>query len=174
MTTGDSAGPKKIYWDACVFLSLIEADADRIDMIESVLDEMEKGKVQIFTSMISIAEVAFAKQEKDGKKLSKVVEQKIDGLWKNGSPFLLVDVYRTVVNDARSLVREALQQSLPLKPPDAIHFATAKRLGASQFHTYDEFRNKTAELSQLLAVPIGPPDVSGKFIWPSVKKKSKS
>ena len=170
MTKSDVTGPKVLYWDACVFLSLIEADESRIGVIESVLDELDKGKVQIYTSVISIAEVAFAKQEKDGRKLSKVIEQKIDALWETGSPFQLVDVYRSVVDDARTLVRQALQQSLPLKPPDAIHFATAKRLKVAHFQTYDGFKNKGAELSKLLTVPIGPPTVSGKFIWPAGKK----
>jgi predicted nucleic acid-binding protein len=56
------------YWDACVFLAAIDGDAERVPVIETVLDECEAGKVDIVTSHLSITEVCFSKEEKTNGK----------------------------------------------------------------------------------------------------------
>lgn len=173
----NSPNPTKVYWDSCVFLSLIEGTPGRLPHIESVLDEAEKGRITICTSVFSIAEVAFAKSEKDGKALDPSIEKKINGLWSTDSPFELSEVYRTLTVHAQTLVRTAMVQGIRLTPPDAIHFATALRIGASEFQTYDEFKGKSKELEKLTGIKIIEPSVSGKIVWPATgaepKKRAK-
>lgn len=127
----------RYYWDSCVFLSYIEGTPDRVDDIEAVLLEAEEGKIEIYTSTVSVAEVAFAKQEKDGRALDAATEARIESLWMAPSPVILVEFHRLIANDARRLVRASMVQKLKLKPMDAIHMATAERMQALALHTYD-------------------------------------
>ncbi len=158
--------PVRLYWDACVFLSLIEGTPERMPHIQSVLEEMDKGACEICTSVLTIAEVSFAKSEKDGKLLSPAIQKTIDKLWSLESPFRLVEVHRTIALEAQQFVRAAMSQGLPLKPPDAIHLATAVRLGASEFQTYDTFRGKSSAVAVLCGLRIIEPRVLGKIVWP--------
>ncbi|HEY8792084.1 MAG TPA: hypothetical protein VIL96_04310 [Gaiellaceae bacterium] len=41
----------RIYWDACVFLSLLNGDPERIDVIKQLMDEAEKGQHELVTRM---------------------------------------------------------------------------------------------------------------------------
>jgi predicted nucleic acid-binding protein len=145
----------RYYWDSCVFLSYIEGTPDRVHDIETLLNEAANGTIEIYTSMISIAEVAFAKQEKDGRTLDSATEAAIEALWVSPSPIKLVEYYRLIANQARRLVRESMEQSLGLKPFDAIHLATAQRLQVDAVHTYDGPMQRNAVL---VGIPVVPPE----------------
>ncbi len=67
----EKENPKRYYWDACVFLSEINANPDRVPIIEAILDDGDQGKAEIYTSILSIAEVAYAEAEKDSKVLDE-------------------------------------------------------------------------------------------------------
>lgn len=164
---------KLVYWDSCVFLSMIEGDAERMDGIHSVLDEMKQGRIKIYTSVLSIAEVTFVKTEREKNALDKAVEERIAALWQPGSPFVLVDVFREIVIDSQKLVRDSLKHGMTIKPPDAIHFATARRVGCSDFHTFDHFKDNEAALSKLFKVKIGYPSLPGRLPF-GAKPKAKS
>ena len=165
---------KNIYWDACVFLDLIEGDEERRHGIEAVLDEASKGRFLIHTSVLTIAEVMYAKSEKDNAVLNRDIECKIRALWQPGSPFALVDVFRGIVEDAQELSRESMANKVSVKPADAIHLATARRLGCFAFHTFDDkFIKHSDKLCKILKMKmkISIPSVSGTFPFgkPSLK-----
>jgi predicted nucleic acid-binding protein len=124
------------YWDACVPLSYINGVPDRLQHIDAF---MHKSGVdfQLITSVLSITEVAFATCEKDAKTLDPEVEAKISKLWQAGSPIKIVEFYELIAVKAQQLMRAALAHGWSLKPPDAIHLATADQLGVKEFHTYD-------------------------------------
>ena len=63
---------KKVYWDSCVPLSYINGTADRIPHIEGLLQQSGKD-LQIITSVFTVTEVAFAKEEQDEKVLDAAV-----------------------------------------------------------------------------------------------------
>lgn len=125
------------YWDACVFLSAINRNEDRVSIIEAVLEDCELGHVEIYTSMLSIVEVAVAETEKTSNMLSNEVEENIEALWLPPSPIKLVEIHEFVLRDAKSLMRAGIEKGFSLRPADAIHLATAQRLEISEIHTYD-------------------------------------
>jgi predicted nucleic acid-binding protein len=163
--TEPGAKPKRVYWDACVFLSLIEGHKDRLPTLQAILGDMDKGNVEIFTSALSITEVAFAKSEKDGKALDKSIAKKIDKLWMPQSPFRIVDVYRSITKEAKDLVRSAMAAGIPIKPADAIHLTTAKRIQAD-FQSYDDFKGRSADVARLCGLNVGLPTARGLLVFP--------
>jgi predicted nucleic acid-binding protein len=65
-----------------------------------------------------------------------------------------VEFYPLVAHEARALIRQALPKGWSIKPADAIHLATARRVGATAFHTCDEGLTK---FKKLVGFPIEPP-----------------
>jgi predicted nucleic acid-binding protein len=131
------------YFDACVFLSLINEESGRCDTVEAILDDAEHQRCEVHTSQMSVAEVSFGEQEKKGKVLSAAVEKNINSLWHPGSPVRLVDLHQMISEEAKSIIRKAMKDGWTLgetwsvKPSDAVHIATAKIVKAQYFFTYD-------------------------------------
>jgi len=150
-----TSSEKSLYWDACVFLSAINANADRLPVIESILDDCDDGNVSIYTSYLSVTEVAFAESEKKDSLLDDAVEEKINKLWQPPSPINLIEVDPFIIWDAKALIRQAIKKGWGLKPADAIHLATAQRLKVDSFHTYDV--SKLAKFSEMTGYEISHP-----------------
>lgn len=130
--------PRRIYWDSCIFIHYIEGRPEWMPVLDSLLEEAsETNDLLIYTSTLSLTEVAFAKTEKDGQALDRRVEAAIDALWNDRSAVQLVEFSEVLARDARALVRRAVSSGRRLKPMDAIHLATAQRRQVSEFHTTD-------------------------------------
>lgn len=131
--------PPRIYWDANVLLSYLNAVPERLVIIEELLRKARAKEIGLLTSSLSLVEVAFVQAEKDAGQLDPQVEQNIDTLWAPGSPVATVEFYDLIAQDARSLIRRGIAQGWgSLKPIDAIHVATAHHMKASEMHTYCE------------------------------------
>ena len=129
---------RRIYWDACVFLSWVNGQADRVDVIKQLLDEADKGAFELVTSTVSQVEVAFGKDEQDSSSPDPNVLAAIEAFWVEGAPVKLIEFHRLISLDARDLVRIArLERDERLTPLDAVHLASAQRIGAEELHTYD-------------------------------------
>jgi len=89
------------------------------------------------TSVLSIAEVAFAANDSTGV-VSPEDEEAIDQLWVPASPITLVDVSETVTRTARSLIRQARGGGGGVRSADALHLASAQLHGCSRFFTYEK------------------------------------
>ena len=137
---------KRFYWDANVFLSAINANADRLPVIEAILDDCDSGDSEVFTSMLSITEVAFSEAEQESRLLDDQTEDKIDKIWLPPSPVKLIEIHGFVLWDAKDLMRTSIRKGWSLKPADAIHLATAKRVKVDEIHTYDSSLDKYVEI----------------------------
>lgn len=142
------------YWDSCVLLAFINDEEDRSDAVETMLEEAGGGRYEILTSAFTPAEVAFSEEEKEHG-LDDDVAAAIDQLWTVESPVTVVEFYPQIAHTARDLIREGRRHGLSLKPPDAIHLATAMRVDADEFHTYDE---KLVAYSDLAGLKIVEPE----------------
>jgi predicted nucleic acid-binding protein len=158
----EKENPRRYYWDAGVFLSGINANADRVPVIEAILDDCDQGKAEIYTSILSIAEVAYAETEKTSKVLDEETRKKIENLWLPPSPIKMVEIGEPILWDAQDLIRTALKDGKSLKPADAIHLATAKRLTLDVVQTYD---GKWNGYAFLIGHPISEPVIPGRFIF---------
>jgi predicted nucleic acid-binding protein len=146
--------PPRIYWDACVLLSYVDDDADRVTEIDELLRRARAGHIEIVTSIVSQVEVAFSRNEKEDQTLDDEVESRINELWTPNSPIKPVEFHEVIAGTARSLMREGVQHGWRLKSHDAIHLGTAKLMGATDFHTYETGLQKYAEL---VGCPVRPP-----------------
>lgn len=124
---------KRVYWDSCAFLGLINQEPGKLNDCAAVWKEAETGDVLIYTSFFTFAEVFKVKCEDGKKPLSedgdKQIEQLLRQRW-----------IRPVVVDERIGVasrRLMRHHSECKKPSDAIHLATALALNVDEMHTYD-------------------------------------
>lgn len=130
--------PRRVYWDACVFLHYIEGTQEWMPILDALLEEASESKgLVIVTSSVSITEVAFAQAERSGKSLDPKIEAAIDALWNDRSAVTLVEVNEIIAREARRLLRRAVESGRHLKPMDAIHLATAVNRRVDDFHTTD-------------------------------------
>jgi predicted nucleic acid-binding protein len=144
-----------IYWDADVFMSYIEDHPDRAALIELLLADARAGQIELVTSVITIAEVAYAASERIAGDLSPEMLQKIDGLWAPGAPARVVEVYPLIASRARNLIRDGIPRGWSgLRAHDAIHLATAQQLHADEIHTYDD---KWSRYADVVGIPITEP-----------------
>ncbi len=148
--------PPRAYLDACVLISYIEDDKTRLRQIDELLRRGGAGELELITSVLSQAEVAFTNDEREHAQLDADVEDRINGLWLPGSPVHLVEFTPAIGLGARDLLRQAVVRKwTKTRAYDAVHLATAQRLGCVDFFTYSKDMPRFAPL---VGMSIGPPD----------------
>jgi predicted nucleic acid-binding protein len=128
------ANPRRVYWDSCVWISFLNADADRVDNCAEAIRQARASEAEIWTSSLTVVEVMKAKCE--GEFLA--LEKEKDTAFENyiGQPFVVeVQVSHDIAIMARRLMR---QHPVLKKPNDALHLATAVLYNCDEFHTYDK------------------------------------
>ncbi|MGQ0744575.1 MAG: type II toxin-antitoxin system VapC family toxin [Acidimicrobiales bacterium] len=146
------ADVRRIYFDANVFLAYIGNEPGRAGTVQTLLDEARRGQIEILTSTLSIAEVAFGAHERDHG-LTEAGEEAIEQLWMPASPISLVDVSQAVTRNARMLIRKARTDSASgLRDADAVHLATARMFGCAEVFTYENEarRKRWQQIAELL------------------------
>lgn len=133
---------KIVYWDANVFLAYVNAMPDHIAVLNALVEQARNGGITIYTSALSRVEVAFSDSEQQARAPSLEVESQIDNLWANRNVVRVIEILPVITLSARGLIRDGLASGWSLKPPDAIHLATARWLlgewiSVDEFHTYD-------------------------------------
>lgn len=116
------------------------------------------SEFEIVTSVLTVTEVAWLSDEATSGIPDDRVAGLLDALWATLPGLRLVDIDALIAREARDLMRSALPHGWRLKPNDAIHLATARRLGAEAVHTYDRTLWKYGEL---LGVPVHEPQHRG-------------
>lgn len=150
------ADPRRLYFDANVFLAYVGNEEGRADTVQALLDEARRAEIVIVTSVLSIAEVAYGAHERD-EGLSEAGEQAIEELWTPASPVTLVDVSQAVTRNARTIIRVAKIQGLSgFRGADAVHLATARMFGCEVIFTY-ETEARRLRWQQIAGISVSEP-----------------
>jgi len=126
--------PRRVYWDACTWIALIQREkiliggSDRDTLCRAVIAEAKKNRIEILTSTLSLVEVC-----KDPK--IRTSEEDQIGAYFENDYILLMNLDRLVGEHARQLITAG---HVGLKPPDAVHVASAVLGQVSELHTFDE------------------------------------
>lgn len=137
------ADAPRIYLDANVLLAYVADEEDRAETVQALLDEARRGEIEVVTSTLSIAEVAYGELDQDGN-LTEEGEDAIDELWTPASPIQLVDVTQALTLQARGIIRKAKTEGLGgIQGADAIHLASAVMFGCAPIFTYEDQARRT-------------------------------
>lgn len=129
---------KRVYWDACAWIAFIAEEKsipikgggleNRYLMCLETLEAARKGQYEIVTSAFTLAEVC---------KSPEVVNSPLDNLssFFEKSYILIVPVDLSIGRRAQSMQASGL---IRLKPPDAVHLASAQRAKVLELHTFDD------------------------------------
>jgi predicted nucleic acid-binding protein len=134
-----ATSPSRLAWDSCTWIAHIQHEKilgpdgktlieDRGAMCRPVLDAAERGVIEIVVSAIALVEV-LARNRTSG-----IDNQRVRDFFDNDY-ILLVNVDKHLGDFARRLM---LAGHPGLKPPDAIHLATACIANVDEFHTFDD------------------------------------
>jgi predicted nucleic acid-binding protein len=124
---------KRVYWDSCTFLGLINQEPGKLNDCAAVWKEAEAGEALIYTSFFTFAEVFKVRCEDPAKPLTEEGDKRIEAV-------LRQKWIRPVVVDERiGIASRRLMRHHPQckKPSDAVHLATALALNIDEMHTYD-------------------------------------
>lgn len=153
---------QSIYWDACVFLALVNKEPERANIISQLWENVaDTENLEIVTSSSSVVEVSFSVSEKKDRRQREHIEAYLDGLW-GSSNISLIEPHRVIMYEARALIRKSLSFSRVLKPMDAIHLASAAHLikqgwDIKVFNTYDR-QLQSDEVQELTGLKVAEPE----------------
>jgi predicted nucleic acid-binding protein len=154
---------RRVYWDACVWLGLINGEPKKQRAVEYVYTAARSGAYEIWTSTMSYVEVYRIKgEELNPKPYSTSALDKIEEMFEQEFVKLIpIDV------ETAKLARRLLRENEGLKKrPDAIHLASAMRWSINTLHTYDgndllhldgKLKTKNGTILRI-TVPDDPPD----------------
>ena len=125
--------PKRIYWDSCTFIGLINQEPGRANDCTAVWKAAEKEEATIYTSFFTFAEVFKVKCDSPAKPLSEEGDKKIELLLRQKW------IKPVVVDERIGVAARRLMRGHPecKKPSDGIHLATALALNVDEMHTFD-------------------------------------
>ena len=111
------ASTRRIYVDANVLLAYLGNETGHAEIVQALLDEARRSEIEIITSVLSIAEVAFGAQERDAG-LTPEGEAQIDTLY-----HFFQDAYHlkdwikhdTALGGGRPDAEDAISRSVVLK-----------------------------------------------------------
>lgn len=125
----------KYYWDACIWIELItQSDQDKYTRCKYVLELAEAGKIEIWTSALTLAEVYKTKCEGKNASIPETGDKGFEDVIE--SEFIKI----VSVNVDVGIVARRLLRKYPglRKPQDAIHVATCVLNNIDEMHTFDD------------------------------------
>jgi len=134
------AKPDRVYWDACTWIAYINEECEtpkssdteekenRYAMCRSVLERAQNGQVEIVTSAFALAEVC--KNEKAQNENLGKLQSFLDHEF-----ILVVQLDKNIGIKAQQIQLSGLSG---IKPPDAVHLASAQLANVTEFHSFDD------------------------------------
>lgn len=131
---GTLADRPKYYWDACLWIELIQGQClTRGISCEYILIQAKQGKCEIWTSAFTMAEVFKRRCGEEDKLLQQKRDSDFDDLIEQ--EFIKkAQVDFDIGATARRLLRKFPKIK---KPQDAVHIATCILYNLDQLHTFD-------------------------------------
>ena len=135
---------RRVYAETSVILSYMLKTAGRLEMVEAALREATEKRIELFTSVASIAEISYLTQGKSTREPIPDDLDVIDSFWASG-PLIIVEINISAAQLARDTFRHrAITKANSALPEarghviDALHLGTALWLDVDEFWTYDE------------------------------------
>jgi predicted nucleic acid-binding protein len=128
------ARAKRLYWDSCAWLGLLNGEQHRLRALEAIFTNARDGHYEIWTSTYTLVEVnRYSHENGQRKPLDDSNLEKLRAFFLQ--PFIkLIPVDEQIATSARKLIRETPGLS---KRPDAVHLASAIKWSLEDIHTYD-------------------------------------
>lgn len=150
--------PEAEYLDASVLLAYVRDEPGRAGTVENILTAAAEGKLEVRTSTLSIAEVAYGVWDVSTGVPTPESEQAIERLWQPGSVLRLIEPSVAVMRSARDLIRRARMAGYSLRSADAVHLASATaRSDTARIFTYD---NKAPQWAEITGLEVSEPFVA--------------
>jgi predicted nucleic acid-binding protein len=155
-----------VYWDSCIFIHALQKTPGHAPKILAIENDAKDGKLVVYVSALVIVEVC--KLKRHGTTSDHEVRQISD--YFRHKFVRVVPVDRPIARMAAEIVRNH-----DLKPPDAIHVATALRTKCEVFYTYDGDGNDPGllKMSGVIgspALPIKRPGEWGQMTIPMLSQ----
>jgi predicted nucleic acid-binding protein len=118
----------RIYWDAMVFIYLIEDHRAFAPKVQRIYERMLERKDTLYTSAFTVGESLVGPVKGRDARLAARMKTTFRGSEVNLLPFLAstAEIYADI------------RANFPVKTPDAIHLATAAEIRADLFLTNDK------------------------------------
>jgi predicted nucleic acid-binding protein len=132
--------PNSVYWDACIFIEVLQKtgkDRARLEACQDIEDKAKKGELNIVTSMLTITEV---------NKLDDL--EKATGILREDQSKLILAFFENSYIHVRQLDRQTAElaheftRTHGLANTDAIHVATAILSKVGVLYTYDASKGR--------------------------------
>ena len=125
----DDIRGKRIYLDANLFIYVVEKSAEHALFLEALLGRLETGEAAAVTSELTLAEVLAKPLGQEREDIAAIYDEMV-----SPSGWLsMVPVERPIL-----VAAARLRSALGLKPPDAIHVASAVAAGCHLFLSNDQ------------------------------------
>lgn len=137
--------PSPIYLDTCVMLSYLEGRNDRLPILDAIFDEAKAKSptIELYTSVLSIAEVAYITENGAGGAITPDDLKKIEGFWSERLVKTIevnervARLGRQVLRDRRSTTLAAQELAIRGRSVDALHIGSALYLQCEEIWSYD-------------------------------------
>jgi predicted nucleic acid-binding protein len=138
-----------IYLDANIFIYLLEGYADFTAILQQLMDFIDSGKLQSFTSELSLAEALVKPIRDKNLALQSLYESTIQ----TTSSLIVCSINRDILIQAAKFRANSTNNIIRL--PDAIHLVTAQVHQCQYFITNDvRLKNSFADMDVLLLSDI--------------------
>src|SRR5680860_402336 len=126
-----------IYWDTCVVLDYLRGNTPNATLPKEIARQSQEpsGNIRLVTSVLTITEVAFIRNDDGLPQLTNEQLKIIDDFWNYPSGIVLIEFHQLIARQAREFIRDAQRESRSLKPADAVHLASALSVNARELHT---------------------------------------